>query len=435
MATSAGFSSREKERLIEAAAILREAEKPVRMLRSVAWPEDAYEKFMGAGTRAIPEVVYTPTDPEPTHERTRAARRLIDGSSPVHAWLSKTAGIVDTGADMVAAVGTRSFHQLSCRLYGSPGDTLTDNLTRPIDLAQSLDKVLAGFSHEELHLDEEPVVYTAEQLVEQMRPMIEAHFGESAPRLEIVDHMASKAIAGGKYIRFRRGASFSDRDSMQLLQHEAYVHIGTTLNGHAQKQMRLLAAGHPGTTRTQEGLAVFAEIISGAMDPGRMRRLADRVIAIQMAMDGADFVEIFSFFMDRSDDPRQSFENARRVVRGGVASGGAPFTKDIVYLEGLLRVHNFLRVAVQLDRLDCLRLLFCGKLDIEDLPAICVMVDEGLCNFPKFLPPWARDMRFLVSYLAYSAFLNQVNLAKIREHYVDVLRHAPVVATPGGDDG
>jgi len=222
---------------------------------------------------------------------------------------------------------------------------------------------------------------------------------------------------------------------MQLLQHEAFVHIGTTLNGHAQKQMRLLAAGHPGTTRTQEGLAVFAEIISGAMDPSRMRRLADRVIAIQMAMNGADFVEIFEFFMQRSDDPRQSFENARRVVRGGVASGGAPFTKDIVYLEGLLRVHNFLRVAVQLDRLDCLRLLFCGKLDIEDLPAICVMVQEGLCQFPKFLPPWARDMRFLVSYLAYSAFLNQVNLAKIREHYVDVLSHAPVVATPGDEPG
>lgn len=98
-----------------------------------------------------------------------------------------------------------------------------------------------------------------------------------------------------------------------------------------------------------------------------MRRLADRVIAIQMTMDGADFIEIYGFFMGRSGDTRQSFGNARRVVRGGLASGGAPFTKDIVNLEGLLRVHNFLRVAVQLDRLDCLRLLFCGKLDIEDV--------------------------------------------------------------------
>jgi len=188
--------------------MLREAEKPVRMLRSVAWPEDAYERFMSQKARAIPDVTYTPTDAEPTHERTAAARKLIDGGSPVHAWLSKTADVIDTGADMVAAVGTKTFHDLSCRLYGSPDATLTDNLTRPIDLAESLDRVLAGFSYEELHLDEDPVVYTAEELVEQIRPMIEAHFGESAPRLEIVEHMASKAIAGGKYIRFRRGFVF-----------------------------------------------------------------------------------------------------------------------------------------------------------------------------------------------------------------------------------
>lgn len=400
------------------------------MLRSVAWPEDAYEKFMAAKSLALPEIEYKPIDPALTHERTAAARALIAGSSPVHRWLLRIADVVDTGADMIAAVGTKRFSELSAKLYGSPSATLTDNLTRPIDLARSLDGVLAGFKHEDLHLDVGPRTYTAAELVEQIRPSIESHFGEAAPRLEIVDHLSSKAIAGGRYIRFRSDATFSDRDSGQLIQHEAYVHIGTTLNGHEQKQLPLLAAGHPGTTRTQEGLAVFAEIISGSMDPSRMRRLADRVIAIQMSIDGADFVEIFNFFMDRSDNPRQSFENARRVVRGGLASGGAPFTKDVVYLEGLLRVHNFLRVAVQLDRLDCIRLLFCGKLDIEDLPAICVLVEEGLCQFPKFLPPWAKDLRFLVSYLSYSAFLNQVNLAVIREHYVEVLGHAPKVPTP-----
>jgi len=424
------FSVRERKKLVDAAALLREAEKPVRMLRSVAWPEDAFDVFMASGARELPKVDYTPTDPGPTHERTRAARDLIDGSSPVHRWLTKIADVVDEGAEMVGSVGTKAFFEHSRTLYGSPSAVLTDKLTRPIDLAQSLDKVLAGFTHEELHLDEAPVSYSAAELVEQMQPLILEHFGDAAPRLEIVDHLSSKAIAGGRYIRFRRDATFSDRDCSQLLQHEAFVHIGTTLNGHEQKQMRLLAAGHPGTTRTQEGLAVFAEIISGSMDPSRMRRLADRVIAIQMAIDGADFIQIYNFFMGRSGDPRQSFENARRVVRGGLASGGAPFTKDIVYLEGLLRVHNFLRVAVQLGRLDCIRLLFCGKLDIEDLPAICVMVQEGLCHFPRFLPPWARDMRFLVSYLAYSAFLNQVNLAAIREHYVEVLSHAPVVPTP-----
>lgn len=426
------FSERERERLIAAAAAIREAERPVRILRGVSWPEDAYDKFMAAKARAIPEVTYSPIDPAPVHEKIEAARALVDGHSPVHRWLLRVAHVVDTGANMVSALGTADFHRHSVDLYGSPDKIMTDGVTRPIDLATALDNVLAGFSHEDLHLNEAPVKYTATELVEQMKPAIERHFGESAPRLEVVAHMASKAIAGGKYIRLRDGAVFSDRDRAQLVQHEAFVHIGTTLNGHAQKDMRLLAAGHPGTTRTQEGLAVFAELISGAMDPSRMRRLADRVIAIQMAIDGADFIELYNFFMARTDDPRQSFENARRVVRGGVASGGAPFTKDAVYLDGLLRVHNFLRIAVQLDRLDCIRLLFCGKLDIEDLPALCVMVREGLCTFPKFLPPWASDLRFLVSYLAYSAFLNGVNLGKIRDHYREMLRDAPEATMPTG---
>jgi len=427
MTATAEFSEKEREKLVAAAAALREAERPVRTLRSIAWPEGVFETFVEKKERALPDVAYTPTDPAPTHERTAAARRMIDGSSPVHKWLLRVADVIDTGANMVGTVGTKAFHDHSAALYGTPGATLTDNLTRPIDLARSLDDVLAGFKHEDLHLDEAPVKYTAEELVRQIGPPIAAHFGEAAPRLEILDHLSAKAIAGGKYIRFRRDAVFSDRDCQQLLQHEAFVHIGTTLNGHAQKKMPLLSAGHPGTTRTQEGLAVFAELISGAMDPSRMRRLADRVIAIQMSIDGADFIEIYNFFRERTDDPRQSFENARRVVRGGLVTGGAPFTKDILYLEGLLRVHNFLRVAVQLDRLDCIRLLFCGKLDIEDLPALCVMYREGLIQFPRYLPPWVKDLRFLVSYLAYSAFLNQVNLAKIREHYSTVLDHAPQV--------
>ena len=36
---------------------------------------------------------------------------------------------------------------------------------------------------------------------------------------------------------------------------------------------------------------------------------------------------------------------AERVFRGGVLTGGAPFTKDAVYQRGYCRVYNFLRVA------------------------------------------------------------------------------------------
>ena len=116
-----------------------------------------------------------------------------------------------------------------------------------------------------------------------------------------------------------------------------------------------------------------------------------------------------------------AFENARRITRGGLVEGGAPFTKDAVYLEGLIRVHNFLRIAVQETRVDCIRLLFAGKMDIDDMPAITTLAAHGLCTFPRFLPPWARDLRFVLSYIAYSSFLNRMNLERVRGHYKDML--------------
>ena len=183
----------------------------------------------------------------------------------------------------------------------------------------------------------------------------------------------------------------------------------------------------PGTTEVQEGIAVFAEIMSGTMDPRRFRRLSGRVIAIQMAIDGADFKEVFDFFLPRAIDAEQAYENTRRIFRGGLISGGAPFTKDMVYLNGLLRVHNFIRTVVKLRRADLIRVLFVGKLDIEDIPALAQLASHDRIEPSKFMPPWASDLRFLVSYMAYSAFLNQVKMPGFQSYYEKELVDVPCV--------
>ena len=172
-------------------------------------------------------------------------------------------------------------------------------------------------------------------------------------------------------------------------------------------------------------LAVFAEFITGSIDIDRMHRLADRVLAIQMAIEGADFLEVYQYFLSRTGSEEQAFENTRRVFRGGVLTGGAPFTKDVAYLDGLLRVHNFLRAIVVGGRTDCLRLLFAGKLDIEDIPVLYELTQMGLCHAPKYLPPWAEDMRFLLCELTYSSFLGGVDLGQIETHYDALLSSVP----------
>jgi uncharacterized protein (TIGR02421 family) len=418
----------EQARTRRAAALLRRAERPVRVLRTLAWPAEVAERFFACAERELPRVEYVPLDPRPVLEGVAAARRLLRGTAPAQRWLRGAARSIEAGARMLAAVGTRDFHRWSRRVYGDPLQPTVDGVTTSLDLARQLDAILA-----DLHpLDLAPgpqVSVGAGLLARRLAQETRRRFGANAPRVEVVAGLAAKALVGGRTIRIRRGARFSDPEIQQILQHEAGVHVTTSLNGRAQDALPLLAAGHPGTTRTQEGLAVFAEFVSGSMDPARLQRLAGRVLGIQMAMEGADFLDLYRFFLERIGTPQIAFESARRVVRGGLVTGGAPFTKDGVYLDGLLRVHNFLRAVVHFERVDCLRLLFCGKLDVEDIPALAHLVEAGLCRMPRFLPPWAEDLRFLVSYLAYSSFLNRIRLDAVRSHYAGLLAGAPRVPT------
>lgn len=77
------LSSATIARLKSAAALLRKAEKPVRILRAVAWGPEVAERFFAHGARELPDVSYTPLDAAPVHEMLAAARALVDGSGPV----------------------------------------------------------------------------------------------------------------------------------------------------------------------------------------------------------------------------------------------------------------------------------------------------------------------------------------------------------------
>lgn len=413
------------QRITRLAAQLREAERPIRILRTLIWPPEVRERFFARGERELPEVVYDPPVVAPALAAIDEVRTALDPDrSLIDRWLDRQAEAIATSARMLASLGTPAFYRLSAVLYGTPTSPLAGQTSTALELARLLDDVLSDLTPRDLGLLE-PLCHDSASLAAEMRVALERGFGANAPAVVIVDHLSANAVAEQGTIKIRRSARFTDRDARQLLYHEAYVHAATTWNGQQQSALPILAAGHAGTTRTQEGLAVLSEFLSGAMDPDRLRRLADRVLAIQMAIDGADFLDVYRFYLGRIGEREQAFENTRRVFRGGVLAGGAPFTKDVVYLDGLLRVHNFLRAAVLAERSDCLHLLFCGKLDLGDIPALGHLAELGLCRPPRFLPPWAADLRFLVSYLAYSAFFFQVDLAKVNAHFAELLAQTP----------
>jgi len=404
----------EVERIKAVDALLFEAARPVKVLSALSWPLKVRERFLEGKGEALPDVDYPPFDPQPTVELVRAARRQIYPGDIIDDWLDRTATSIENGALMLATRGTNAFAAYGRELYGGPREPLRYQPMTPHDLAERVLEVIDHLHALEVALPTPPP-RTAEEVEAFIAPAVAAHFGDDAPAVEIVDDLSANALASPSRIRIRRDAVFTDRDAAQLLNHEAFIHVATALNGRSQPELTILGVGHPGTTRTQEGLAVYAEMQSGTMELDRFRRLAERVLAVRMAVDGADFIEVFRWFRERNPDVIQAFESTRRVFRGGLLTGGAPFFKDIVYLAGLLEVTTFVRGAFAASRTDSIGLLFCGKLDIWDIPALAVLRSAGLCVGARYLPPWVSDPRGVLAQLTWQTFLARLDLAQATE--------------------
>jgi uncharacterized protein (TIGR02421 family) len=427
--TASAASEREKDRLRRVTRVLHAASKPLRILGALAWGPEVKEAFFAKDAKELPVVSYPAFDPAKCIEGVREARRQIVPVTTIDLWLERQAQSIELGARMLAGVGTPAFFEYGRHLYGEPKVPLRYLPVTPLDLAQTVVDTIDKLARIEIRTAP-PAWHTSQKVADDLGVAVRAHFGDQAPAIELVERLSANALATSTRIRIRSGARFTDRDFVQLLNHEGYIHVGTSLNGQAQDDLPILGAGHPGTTRTQEGLAVYAEVISGSIELDRMRRLADRVLAIQMVIDGADFLDLYKFFLGRTGDTDQSFESARRVFRGGVISGGAPFTKDLVYLLGLLQVHNFIRASFAAGRADCIALLFCGKLDLFDIPALCELYEMGLLRPPRFLPPWISDPRYLLALMTFSTFTSQMNLEPVVEVARKLLERAPIVRMP-----
>ena len=413
----------EKQHICHVSSILYSASQSIRILSHIEWNRDVKRQFFTDKSKALPKVTYPEFDPANTISLVAEARKLL-GNTDIDQWLERIAIKLEYSALMMASTGSNKFYEFSEKLYGKPTNPFVDGKSTPLDLANTFDKQISSYANYDMGAPA-PMCYLASGIAEQMQAAVIEMFGDEAPKIEIVDELSANALASPKLIRIRKTACFTDLDAQQLINHEAHIHVATSINGLNQPHLKILTAGHPGTTKTQEGLAVFSEYITNSIDLDRLRRLADRIIAIQMAIEGADFLDVYQYFLGRIGSESQAYENSRRVFRGGVLTGGAPFTKDGVYLEGLIRVHNFLKAIAANGRADCLKLLFCGKLDIEDIPVLYKLEKMGLCKPAKYLPPWVKDARYLLAYLTCSGFLNKMDVTSIYAHYDDLLHSIP----------
>src|SRR5690606_28654944 len=329
-------------------ARMAKAAKGVRLLSLVSWPASEQEKFLAElvrGNPALPAYAYPRHDFGEARREFEAIAAAADPDHPLGQYLAESARSWNLAAELLENLGTARVAELSVALFGKPGHVLPGGATTReaanhfIAIADELDR--------ELLSPAEQVQISATSLALQLQAELDDYFDERVIEVELDPDLIAKAAAGATRIRLRAGAAFSDYDKHQLLQHEAFVHSLTALNGRRQAVLPSLALSSPRSTATQEGLAVFAEQITGSIDIERMKRVSLRIEAVALAMEGADFLEVFRYFRDAGQDEVESFTSTQRVFRGVPTTGGAAFTKDTVYLRGLIGVHAFFRWALK----------------------------------------------------------------------------------------
>lgn len=389
-----------------------EAARGIRLLTLASWPAEVQARFLAEHARgrpAMPEVAYPRHDFSAARRELDAVAAAADPAHPFGVYLIESAQAWGVAAQLLEALGTPAAGVHAIALFGRPDDPLPGNgpTTREaarhfIGIADELDRALLAPS--------EQVAVSATAMQLQLQRDLDAFFGGRVISVELDPHMIAKAAAGATRIRLRTGAEYSDYDRAQLLQHEALVHSLTALNGRAQPLMASLGLASPRTTATQEGLATFAEQITGSIDIERMKRVSLRIEAIAMALDGAGFLDVFGYFLDAGQPAAESFASAQRVFRGVPLEGGSAFTKDAVYLRGLIGVHTFFRWALRQDRLRLCRLLFAGKMTLADVQRFEPLFDAGVLAPPHWLPPWIARANGLAGMLAFSLFANRIRL-------------------------
>jgi uncharacterized protein (TIGR02421 family) len=391
------------------------ASKKIKVLNALAWPAGTEEKFLDGWRRGdpqLPEIKLSPPDVKDSVKELDAIVQKCNLDHPVEKFLAETANSYALAGRMLSSVGSPDFTKYSVKIYGRPDMIYKNQGKSAVDAAKHFlevtDMLLGNHNIEPTDCD-----MTADEFAGWLKTEVDEFFEKDTVEVVLDPNISSKALAGSTRIRVRGSAVFSQLDKDQLLYHEAFVHTATQLNGKRQTNLKSLGLGAPRTTRTQEGLAVFAELITNAMDITRLRRVALRVIAIKMALDGADFIELFKFFLVSGQPEIESVRSAQRIFRGGSVKGGVVFTKDAVYLQGVFEVNSFLRVAIRENRPDLVRILFAGRLTMADALRLSPLFESGWLDPPAYIPKWAADLRRLAALIAYTTFMSNVKLENV----------------------
>ncbi|MFY7698096.1 MAG: flavohemoglobin expression-modulating QEGLA motif protein [Legionella sp.] len=405
-----------------------EAQRNIRILDLIKWDKGIRQEFFSHKGEKLPAVdvdyyknkplSFEPDDKiEEFRQILRDAQNQCGQYSPITRLIKRQCDEYSQAVTMLAARGTPAFSELAKSLYGSPDDAFYTGGPRLSELGSVLFDVLTAL---DVQLQSEVDVkrhnaYEAQDIL-QTRLSSFFHLHPGKVTVMVSDDMVADAAAGADNIKLSSQVLFSDRDLRYLEVHEGWVHVGTTLNGATQPYCSFLSKGSPSSSVIQEGLAVITEVVSLSSYPGRMRKITNRVIALDKVNQGANFIDIYRYFLDCGLTEDDSYNQCVRVFRGSTPEGG-PFTKDLSYAKGFVLIYNFIRFAISQHRIDYIPLLFAGKLVLDDLPLLSALKDTGLLIDPIYIPLPFRDLAALSAWVSFSLYLYKFDLNEIEKNF------------------
>jgi uncharacterized protein (TIGR02421 family) len=330
---------------------------------------EAWREFRDGGCARTPDLHYRllPVDPDLLKRRLYTLD-LDEVADPALAFLLRDKrDHLDRQVTMLAERNTGDFRLASMRLYGTVDDMLLHVAREVLEQVPPPPPPPRGQPRAGVGAEEFARLARAE--IELYRAALPDIAAEVQVRPDLVGLMVSR----GNLLIDRR-LSLPPHRVEALLHHEVGTHVLTYYNGRAQP-LRQLCTGLAGYDELQEGLAVFTEFLAGGLSAFRMRVLAARVVAAHSVEHGADFIETFRLLtQEHGFTDGTAFDITERVHQCG------GFTRDLIYLRGLLHVIEYVRAGGDIGP------LFIGKIAARHVEIIEELKARGFLATPPLVP-------------------------------------------------
>lgn len=400
----------DKDRLLELNQVYAGVIREINVLGTLNWPNEAKEIFLkslGSKNPILPDFEYEKRDYTDRRARLSYILDNIPHRSHEFDFLKANTESYILALDMMQGVGTNAVTEISKELYGSPYDMIPGHNVNSIEAARYFIKVESKFKSEFQEAEGEEM--TSEQLKGYLEANIGKVFKENEVVVEVDGRLASRAAVTSRRVKIRANTIFKKHEARQLLHHEVFTHALCSINGINQPYMKSMEFTSPRITATQEGLAQFSELMTGSIHLLRLKRIALRIIALDMAINGADFLDLFKFFANEIDNHEEAYMSAMRIFRGGSPKGGVIFFKDGVYIKGMLEIFSFFMKSLEENNLDSLNALFAGKMTTSDVDSMNSLIKEGIVVKAEYLPVWFDNIHNLAAILAFMQFASRLD--------------------------